>query len=117
MPPTLTVANTDSLGEQIQRAFPEAKVVKSLTTVYCEVMVDPSRIAGEHTIFVAGNDETAKKTVHAILSAFGWPDASILDLGDITGARAVEMYSRLFFTLAAKRDTFEVNIHVAPSSR
>ena len=54
MPPTLTVANTDSLGEQVQRAFPETRVVKTLTTVFCEVMVDPARIPGEHSIFVAG---------------------------------------------------------------
>ena len=41
MPPTLTVCNTDSLGEQIQRAFPKLKVVKALNTLNCSVMVDP----------------------------------------------------------------------------
>ena len=112
MPPTLTVANTDSLGEQVQRAFPDAKVVKSLTTVFCEVMVDPGKIPGEHTIFVAGNDADAKTVVQGILDQFGWPAPSILDLGDITGARAVEMYSRLFFTLADKFGSFELNINV-----
>lgn len=117
MPPTLTVANTDSLGEQIQRALPDAKVVKALTTVFCEVMVDPSRIPGEHSIFVAGNEDDAKKTVEGILEQLGWPARSILDLGDITGARAVEMYSRLFFTLAGKFGSFELNINVIPGSR
>ncbi|MEU4383938.1 NAD(P)-binding domain-containing protein [Promicromonospora sp. NPDC023805] len=112
MPPTLTVANTDSLGEQVQHAFPETKVVKSLTTVFCEVMVDPARIPGEHNIFVAGNDDEAKKTVEGILEQFGWPTGSILDLGDITGARAVEMYSRLFFTLAGRIGSLELNINV-----
>lgn len=112
MPPTLTVANTDSLGEQVQRAFPDAKVVKSLTTVFCEVMVEPGKIPGEHNIFVAGNDAEAKQVVETLLDQFGWPAESILDLGDITGARAVEMYSRLFFTLANKFGSFELNINV-----
>ncbi|MEA5456935.1 NAD(P)-binding domain-containing protein [Sinomonas sp. JGH33] len=116
MPPTLTVANTDSLGEQVQCAFPNARVVKSLTSVFCEVMVDPGRIPGEHSIFLAGNDDVAKKTVQGILDQFGWPAESILDLGDITGARAVEMYSRLFFTLAEMFGSFELNINVIPGS-
>lgn len=116
MPPTLTVANTDSLGEQVQRAFPDAKVVKSLTTVFCEVMVEPGKIPGDHNIFVAGNDPDAKQTVEGILEQFGWPTASIIDLGDITGSRAVEMYSRLFFTLAGKFG-FEFNINVVRAAR
>ncbi|MDO4631180.1 MAG: NAD(P)-binding domain-containing protein [Corynebacterium sp.] len=62
-PPTLTVANTDSLGEQVQRAFPETKVVKSLTSVFHEVMVEPTRIPGEHNLFIAGNDNDAKDVV------------------------------------------------------
>ncbi|MEU5628896.1 hypothetical protein [Streptomyces tendae] len=63
LPPTLTVANTDSLGEQIQRAYPDARVVKALTTVFAEVMVDPGRVPGEHNIFIAGEDADAKATV------------------------------------------------------
>lgn len=117
MPPTLTVANTDSLGEQVQRAFPQAKVVKSLTTVFCEVMVDPAKIPGQHSIFVAGNDEDAKRTVEDILHQFGWPSESVIDLGDITGSRAVEMYSRMFFTLVgAFGNNFAVNINVVRGS-
>jgi predicted dinucleotide-binding enzyme len=60
MPPTLTVANTDSLGESIQRAYPETRVVKALNTINCLVMVDPGRVPGEHDVFVCGNDEDAK---------------------------------------------------------
>lgn len=112
MPPTLTVANTDSLGEQIQRAFPEAKVVKSLNSVAFPVMVDPSRVPGEHDLFVAGDDEDAKQTVIGLLEGFGWPTASIIDLGGIAGARGAEMYSRLYFTLAGVLDTFDFNIKV-----
>ena len=40
-PPTLFAGNTDSLGEQIQRALPETKVVKTLNTMNCQVMIDP----------------------------------------------------------------------------
>lgn len=112
MPPTLTVANTDSLAEQIQRTFPDARVVKALNSVSFRVMVDPARVPGKHTLFVAGNDETAKSTVRGLLDDFGWSASSIIDLGDITGARGAEMYSRLYFTLADVLETFDFNINV-----
>ncbi|MFG6444642.1 NADPH-dependent F420 reductase [Microbacterium sp. P07] len=111
-PPTLTVSNTDSLGEQIQRAYPDTRVVKSLNSVYYEVMIDPTRVPGPHSIFVAGNDADAKRTVEGLLTEFGWPSESIIDLGDITGARGVEMYARLFFTLYNAFGTFDFNINV-----
>lgn len=111
-PPTLTVSNTDSLGEQIQRAYPDTRVVKSLNSVYYQVMIDPSRVPGPHSIFVAGNDPDAKRTVEGLLTEFGWPTESIIDLGDITGARGVEMYARLFFTLYNAFGTFDFNINV-----
>ncbi|UQN30905.1 NADPH-dependent F420 reductase [Brachybacterium kimchii] len=112
MPPTLTVANTDSLAEQIQRTYPEAKVVKSLNSVAFPVMVDPSRVPGEHSVFVAGDHEDAKAAVRSLLEGFGWPTGAIIDLGGITGARGAEMYSRLYFTLAGVLDTFDFNIKV-----
>lgn len=112
LPPMLTTANTDSLGEQIQAAFPDTLVVKSLHTVYYEVMIDPARVPGEHSIFVAGNDPSAKKVVTGILEQFGWPAGSIIDLGDITAARATEMYSRLFFALYGRLGAFDFNIAV-----
>lgn len=91
MPPSLTVCNTDSLGEQIQRAFPEARVVKTLNTVTAPLMVAPLSVGGaEHTLFISGNDAAAKEQVVAWLREwFGWQD--IIDLGDITSARATEM--------------------------
>jgi 8-hydroxy-5-deazaflavin:NADPH oxidoreductase len=90
MPPSLTVCNTDSLGEQIQRAFPQAKVVKALNTMNAYLMVGPRQLAdGAHTVFVSGNDAAAKQTVTALLESFGWKD--IVDLGDITNARGTEM--------------------------
>jgi predicted dinucleotide-binding enzyme len=91
MPPTLSVCNDDSLAEQIQRAYPEAKVVKSLNTLNAQLMVNPSLLAGgDHSIFMSGNDAGAKaKTAEILREWFGWKD--ILDLGDITTARGPEM--------------------------
>ena len=83
-PPLVGVSIDDSLGEQIQRAFPEARVVKALNTVNANVMVDPGLVPGEHDIFVSGNDEEAKAQVAELLQSFGWPADRILDLGDIT---------------------------------
>ena len=98
MPPTLSVSNTDSLGEQIQRAFPDAKVVKALNTVNAILMVDPGRlVGGDHTVFVSGNDDDAKAQVRALLESFGWSD--IADLGDITTARGPEMYLPLWLRM------------------
>jgi len=99
MPPSLTVCNTDSLGEQIQRALPETKVVKTLNTVNAYLMVGPGQLAGgDHTLFVCGNDAGAKaQVVKSLKEWFGWKD--ILDLGDITNARGTEMYLPLWARL------------------
>ena len=95
---TLTVCNNDSLGEQIQRAFPDTKVVKSLNTMNCNIMVDPRKLSEKTDVFVGGNDIDAKATVITILRDwFGW--RSIVDLGDITTSRSVEMYVILWHTL------------------
>ncbi len=112
MPPTLTVCNTDSLGEQIQAAFPEARVVKTLNTVNADVMVTPGIVSGSHTVFVAGNDAGAKSDVAALLVSFGWPAADILDLGDITAARGLEMYVALWLRLWGATGTGDLNIKV-----
>ena len=92
MPPTLTVCNTDSLGEQIQKAFPRVRLVKTLNTVTANLMVNPGAVnEGDHTLFVCGNDADARATVKRWLGEwFGWRD--ILDLGDVTASRGMEMY-------------------------
>lgn len=111
MPPTLSVSNTDSLGEQIQRAFPATKVVKSLNTVNANLMVGPKALAGgAHTMFVCGNDAAAKAKVTSLLQSFGWED--ILDLGDITSARGTEMYLPLWLRLwgAVKTPAFSIKV-------
>jgi 8-hydroxy-5-deazaflavin:NADPH oxidoreductase len=91
MPPTTRTMDVagSSIGEQIQNAFPNTKVVKTLNTMSAFVMVNPSLVNGETTVFINGNDAEAKKTVTAMLESFGWKD--ILDLGDISASRSVEL--------------------------
>jgi 8-hydroxy-5-deazaflavin:NADPH oxidoreductase len=111
MPPTLSVSNTDSLGEQIQRRFPEAKVVKTLHTMNAYLMVDPTQLAGaDHTVFVSGDSAEAKETVTDLLRRMGWTD--IIDLGDITTARATEMLLPLWLRLfgALQKPVFNFKI-------
>jgi len=109
-PPHLTVSNTDSLAEQIQRALPETFVVKSLNTVNCAVMIEPSRVPGHHTVFVSGNDARAKGRVMDFLRSLGW--VSIIDLGDITSARAAEQLLPLWVRLFGVLGTADFNIAV-----
>jgi predicted dinucleotide-binding enzyme len=112
MPPSLSVCNTDSLGEQIQRKFPEVKVVKTLNTVTASLMVNARQLAdGEHHIFLSGDDSTAKSQVSEwLMSWFGWKH--ILDLGDITTARGPEMYLPLWLRLWGELGTGVLNIQV-----
>jgi len=112
MPPTLSVPNDDSLGERIQAAFPEARVVKALNTVNNQVMVDPGRLPGVHNVFVCGGDAEAKATVTALLSEFGWARGSVIDLGGIEAARGTEMYLPLWLRLMSALDTADFNIQV-----
>lgn len=93
MPPFLipALSNTHSLGEEIQKQFPKARVVKTLNTMWCGVMVNPAIVkGGEHTNFICGNDAEAKQTVKNLLGKFGWKDENILDLGDISASRGTE---------------------------
>ena len=112
MPPTLTVANTDSLGEQIQRAFPRTRVVKALNTVNAVVMIDPQAVAGgEHHLPICGNDAAAKAQVAEWLEAwFGWKH--ILDLGDITASRGQEMWLPLWLRLMGALGTPRFNLRI-----
>jgi 8-hydroxy-5-deazaflavin:NADPH oxidoreductase len=112
MPPTLSVCNADSLAEQIQRGFPGAKVVKSLNTVNSGVMVDPSQVSGgDHHMFVSGNDAGAREEVTRILKEwFGWKN--VLDLGDITAARGMEMLLALWLRLSMTLQSPAVTIKV-----
>jgi predicted dinucleotide-binding enzyme len=111
MPPSLFVSNTDSLGEQIQRAFPQVKVVKTLNTITANVMVYPRNVAnGDHHVFVSGNDAQAKAQVVDVLKSFGW--IHILDLGDLSTARATEMYIAIWLRLWGALGTGMFNIKI-----
>jgi predicted dinucleotide-binding enzyme len=112
MPPTLTVCNTDSVGEQIQAAFPQAKVVKALNTITAGLMIDPKKVnGGDHTLFICGNDAGAKAQVKGWLQEwFGWRD--ILDLGDISNARGMEMYLPLWLRMWGATGTGMINVKV-----
>ena len=112
MPPSLIVCNTDSLGEQIQRNFPEVKVVKTLNTMNAHLMVNPAQVDnGDHHIFISGNDQAAKDEVTSYLKDwFGWKH--VIDLGDITTARGTEMilpiWVRLMGTLQTPMFNFKI---------
>lgn len=114
MPPTLTICNTDSLGEQVQRGFPEAKVVKTLNTVNAHLMVNPGLVPGDHNIFLSGNDEDAKAEVKKLLKSFGWKEKVMVDLGDISSARATEQLMPIWLRLWGKiqHPVFNYNIVV-----
>ncbi|MGZ4332960.1 MAG: NADPH-dependent F420 reductase [Gaiellaceae bacterium] len=111
-PPVLSVANTDSLAEQLQAAFPDAHVVKTLNTMNAYVMVDPSRLSGLHNVFVAGEDAGAKETAKALLREFGWADEAIVDLGGIRAARGTEMYLPLWLSLYGSLGSGDFNIGI-----
>jgi predicted dinucleotide-binding enzyme len=111
-PPLVGVSTGDSLGEQIQRGFPDARVVKALNTVNANVMVDPGVVPGEHDVFLCGDDEEAKSQVAELLQSFGWPAERILDLGDVTAARAQELYVALWLRLMGVAGSATFNIHL-----
>ena len=112
MPPTLTVCNTDSVGEQIQRRFPDARVIKALNTMRHDLMTNPSLISGHHDAFVCGNDAAAKAQVIMILKEwFGWK--SVIDVGDITGSRGLEMILPLWLRLSQVYNWAPFNFKIA----
>jgi hypothetical protein len=109
-PPVIMATDRECLAEQIQRAVPETRVVKSLNTVANDVMVDPARVPGDHVIFVSGDDQAAKRQAVELLGEFGWPEDRVIDLGDITTARGSETYVGLWLRLMAALDTTQFNI-------
>jgi len=109
-PPTLFVKDTDSLGEQVQRAFPDALVVKTLNTLNADLMVDPASLGEPSSVFVSGNDETAKATVTELLTSFGHTD--VIDLGDISTARGTEMLLPVWLRLMGALGTAAFNFRI-----
>lgn len=113
MPPFLPpdYSGTTSLGERIQAEFPDARVVKCFNTVNAAVMVEPSLVAGEHDMFLCGNDPEAKDTVRALAGDFGWE--RFVDLGDILGARAQEAFVLIWVRLWMTQGTPLLNYRIA----
>jgi 8-hydroxy-5-deazaflavin:NADPH oxidoreductase len=109
-PPTLSVKDTDSLGEQVQRAFPATRVVKTLNTLNADLMVHPSTLGESTTVFVSGEDAEAKATVTALLESFGHDD--VIDLGGIETARGPEMYLPVWLRLMGALGTAHFNVKV-----
>jgi predicted dinucleotide-binding enzyme len=110
MPPTLAVCNTDSLGEQIQSTFDDARVVKALNTMNCNVMVDPSLVPGDHAVMICGDDAEAKRQVTELLTSFGWKPAQVVDLGGIRASRGLEMWLPLWLSLMGALGTPNFNV-------
>jgi predicted dinucleotide-binding enzyme len=113
MPPTLLICNNNSLAEEIQKAFPESHVVKTLNTLAAPIMVNPAIVnGGNHHIFISGNDSQAKAKVKEILYSFGWKSDHIIDLGDITTARGTEqllpIWVRVMGTLNTPMFQFQI---------
>ena len=109
-PPTLFVKDTDSLGERIQRTFPDAKVVKTLNTLTASLMVDPKSLGESSTIFVSGDDAEAKATVVSLLEGFGHDD--VIDLGALETARGTEMLLPVWLRLMGALGTGAFNFKV-----
>jgi predicted dinucleotide-binding enzyme len=108
-PPTLSVKDTDSLAEQIQRAFPEVKVVKALNTMTASVMVDPASLGdGDTTVFAAGDDPEARQVVVGLLRDLGWVD--IVEMDGLSNARGLEMWLPLWVRLMGALGTAEYNL-------
>jgi 8-hydroxy-5-deazaflavin:NADPH oxidoreductase len=96
----------------VQEALPSARVVKALNTVNADVMVDPARIPGAHSLPIAGDDARAKTRVRALLAELGWPHDAVVDLGDLTAARATEAYVLFWVALFQSSGTPDVSIRV-----
>ena len=111
-PPVVGVATDDSLGERIQGAFPDAKVVKALNTMNAAVMVSPGSLGESTNAFVCGNDAGAKARVIELLETFGWLSGDIIDLGDISAARGAELYVALWVRLMGALGTPAFNLRI-----
>ena len=109
-PPTLTVKDTDSLAEQIQRAHPGARVVKALNTVTADVMVNPDSLPENSTIFVAGDDPLARELVRELLTELGWVD--VVEFPGLEAARGLEMWLPLWVRLMSVLGTAEFNVRL-----
>jgi 8-hydroxy-5-deazaflavin:NADPH oxidoreductase len=111
-PPSVQQLGGRSLGEQIQAAFPDARVVKTLNTMNADVMAHPRALPGPHSAFVAGDDQDAKAVARDLLLGFGWTDDEVIDAGGIAASRGLELYLPLWLSLMGSFGTPSFNIAV-----
>ncbi len=114
-PPSLIpeLSNTNSLGEEIQKRYPQSKVVKTLNTMWNGLMINPGLIAnGNHINYLCGNDAGAKESVKKFLKELGWKDPSLMDLGDISAARATEATLPIWLRVYGAKQTGAFNFAI-----
>jgi predicted dinucleotide-binding enzyme len=104
-PPKLSISGEDSLGERVQRALPDARVVKAFNTIGNPYFVDPSFSEGQPTMLIAGNDQAAKDTVRNVLTDFGWSDT--VDIGGIEGSRELEAICIVWVKIGGARGAWD----------
>ena len=104
-PPKLSISGEDSLGERVQRALPDAKVVKAFNTIGNQYFVEPRFREGQPTMLIAGDDEGAKRVVGDVLASFGWSD--VVDIGGIEGARELEAICIAWVKIGGKRGAWD----------
>jgi 8-hydroxy-5-deazaflavin:NADPH oxidoreductase len=115
MPPSLLegVNNTNSLAEEIQKEFPGTKVVKTFNSMWCGLMVNPDLIGGgDHVNFISGNDADAKLKAKSLIKEFGWKDENLIDLGDLSAARATESILPIWVRLMGVMNTGSFNFKI-----
>ena len=111
MPPTLFVCNDNSLAEEIQKALPNVKLVKAFNTLSAHLQTNPQELAqGDHSLLISGNDAQAKQQVTKIAESYGWKD--VIDLGDITNARGMEMLLPVWLRLWGALKTANFNYKI-----
>jgi len=101
--PSPRASADNSLGQRLQAAFPDARVVKALNTMNCQVMADPTLVSGDHVVFLSGNDTDAKDAVRQVLTRMGWRDVQMVDLGGIDTAAATEMMMSVWMRVRVAR--------------
>ncbi|HET8969545.1 MAG TPA: NAD(P)-binding domain-containing protein [Candidatus Nanopelagicales bacterium] len=111
-PPVLVQSGGYSVAEQIQQAYPSARVVKTLNTMNADLMVEPRSLGSPHTVFVAGDDAAAKALAGQLLAEFGWTADEVVDLGGIAAARGLEHYVRFWVDAMGALGTAAFNVRL-----
>ena len=100
-PPKLAVSYPDSAGAIVQRWLPESKVVKAFNIITAYYMANPKLNEGTATMFIAGNDAAARKTVREIAENWGW---DVIEIGGIEQSFLLEALALLWITYGFKNN-------------